>query len=208
MLAISFTAYTLIDTDYIGRYFTFIMFIVYLRHHHIGEKVVIERVSKNIVSSKAVEGRKLIHLLHIPSFIAMLYLLDVSNYFIAASIFVVWFIFTDIFRVRRCIYGRYISRWFGTSRININGSKWQFYKADPDPFPSVPHMHSLNNKSLKLNIYTGEIYNGRTIVETAHKKDLKKLWKEKNFKQTVEEARKIYLENNPNHSLPSLPEFD
>jgi len=212
MLAISFVAYKFISADNIGYYFAFVMFIVYLRHHHIGEKVVIERVSKNIVSSRAIEGRKFPRLLDIPFFaIGFLFISGIIvNYYICAGIFLAWFIFTDIFRVRRCIYGRYISRWFGTSKIDINGSKWRLHKSDVDSFPSVPHMHPIDNRPLSLNIYTGEIYNKTTrkIVETAHKKDLKKLWSDEKLKKLILEAREIYLKNNPNYKLQDLPKFD
>lgn len=57
-------------------------------------------------------------------------------------------------------------------------------------------MHS-KNYPLKLNIYTGEIYDTRTkkFITTANKKELKKLWEDEKFKQAVIEARRVYLEN-------------
>ena len=128
--------------------------------------------------------------------------------YLSLLIFIVWFIFTDILRVRRTIYGTYISRWFYTSKININNFKWQIHIADKDPFPSVPHMHA-TDVPLKLNIYTGEIYDAKTklYITTASRKDLKKLWADEKFVTTVKNARKIYLQNNPKYKLEKIPMF-
>ena len=119
-------------------------------------------------------------------------------------LFVIWFIITDIFRQRYSIYGTYISRWFYTSKIEINNNKWVIHKNDVDPFPSVPHMHS-KDLPLKLNIYNGEIFdvNTKKIVDIVREKDLKKLWSDTKFVRLVEEARKNLKDQNPNYKLVS-----
>lgn len=190
--------------------FIFAIFIIYLRHHHLGEKVTIENVSKNIIATKAISGRKFFNWLDIPTcFVVVLFFSEKTEFYLSLLIFIVWFIFTDILRVRRTIYGTYISRWFYTSKININNSKWQLHIADKDPFPSVPHMHAIN-VPLKLNIYTGEIYDAKThlYITTASKKDLKKLWSDEKFIATVKNARNIYLQDNPKYKLEKMPIFN
>ena len=189
--------------------FIFAIFIIYLRHHHLGEKVTIENESKSIIATKAISGRKFFNWLDIPTyFVVVLFLSEKTDFYLSLLIFITWFIFTDILRVRRTIYGTYISRWFYTSKININNSKWQIHIADKDPFPSVPHMHA-TNVPLKLNIYTGEIYDAKTkvCITTASRKDLKKLWADEKFVTTVKNARKIYLQNNPKYKLEKIPMF-
>lgn len=190
--------------------FIFAIFIIYSRHHHLGEKVTIENVSKNIIATKAISGRKLLNWLDIPTYlIVVLFLSEKTGFYLSSLIFITWFIFTDILRVRRTIYDTYISRWFYTSKININNSKWEMHIADKDPFPSVPHMHA-TNVPLKLNIYTGEIYDAKTrlYITKASKKDLKKLWTDEKFIISVKNARNIYLQNNPKYKLERMPVFN
>ena len=70
-------------------------------------------------------------------------------------------------------------------------------------------MHS-KNYPLKLNIYTGEIYDKRTkkFITTANKKELKKLWEDEKFKQAVMDARRVYLGEHPKIKLPKIPTFN
>lgn len=208
ILGICFAFYFM-QPDVNGNIFVVAIFIIYLRHHHIGEKLIKIKAPKG-VWVKSISGRKLFHLLDILTLavIVLLYL-GWLNFYFSALIFVIWFIITDIFRERRCIYGNYISRWFYTSKININNSKWRVHKSDKDPFPSVPHMHALD-KSIVINIYTGEIYDSsnRNLIEVASKKDLKKLWSDSKFRMAVEEARSAYLKDNPDFKLEQLPNFE
>ena len=195
--------------DLNSKVFAFAIFIIYLRHHHLGSKVEIENVSKNITATKSIT-RHAFYWLDILTFpIAILFISEIVNFYWAALIFVIWFIFTDIFRVRYTIYGNYISRWFYTSKININSKKWELHMADKDPFPSIPHMHAIN-VPLKLNIYNGEIYDSRNrqLISIANKKDLKKLWSDTKFVEAVQNARRIYKNEHPKIKLPSIPEFE
>ncbi len=192
-----------------SKIFAIAIFVIYLRHHHLGSEVVVEKISKTITATRSVK-RKSVYWLDIPTFaIAFLFLSNVTSFYWSTLIFVFWFILTDILRVRYTIYGTYISRWFYTSKININNNKWRINKADADPFPSVPHMHALN-APLKLNIYTGQIYDTRNkkLVDVASKKDLKKLWSDKEFVEAVKNARQIYKNNNPKYNLPTIPVFE
>ena len=191
-------------------FFTFAIFIIYLRHHHNGQQITIEEVSKNIIATRAITGKNPFYWLDIPTyFLAVLFLSEKVNFYLSALIFVVWFVFTDIFRVRKTIYGTYISRWFYTSKICIKNLKWEMHKTDKDPFPSVPHMHA-TSVPLKLNIYTGEIYDSTNhkLVSTAKKKELKKLWLDEKFKSAVQDARETYRADNPNYVFSAIPTFN
>lgn len=69
---------------------------------------------------------------------------------------------------------------------------WTFNPFDDDPFPSIPHGHSEDNR-LKLNVYTGEVidHNG-SIVGKASKKELKALFKDDQFKALVKKAKEYH----------------
>lgn len=196
-------------SDLDSKIYAIAIFIIYLRHHHLGSDVEEEKVSETVTTTKSV-NRKFSYWLDIPTFtVGALFLGNVTNFYWSTLIFIIWFIVTDILRVRYTIYGSYISRWFYKSKININNNKWELHIADVDPFPSIPHMHALN-APLKLNVYTGEIYDSRNkkLIEVANKKELKKLWKDEKFRQAVMEGRRIYLREHPKVKLPENPIFN
>ena len=41
---------------------------------------------------------------------------------------------------------------------------WEFHKGDSDPYPSVPHGHSLCDNKLKLRIWDGAVIKDKQIV--------------------------------------------
>ena len=195
--------------DLNSKIFAIAIFIIYLRHHHLGSEVTIENVSKNTTVTKSTK-RHMFYWLDILTYpVACLFILEITNFYWSALIFIIWFIITDILRVRYTIYGNYISRWFYTSKININNKKWELHIADKDPFPSVPHMHAINYP-LKLNIYNGEIFDSRNkqLISIASKKDLKKLWSDTKFVDAVQNARKIYKSEHSKYKLPVIPDFE
>lgn len=198
-----------INSELNNYIFVIYIMIIYARHHHLGQQVIIEMVSENLYCTRGEPKKRIFPLMDCLTLGTMILIIsDYINFWIAGIIFVIWFIFTDIFRARKTIYGTYVSRWFYTSKININNNMWIMHKADSDPFPSVPHMHA-KNMPLKLDIYTGIIYDSRNNqkIQAANKKDLKKLWSDKKFVVAVEVARKIYLRNHPTYKLESLPNF-
>ncbi len=191
-----------------------IMFALQFKHIPINWEVDRVYINKSKCYTEKIRRKKK----SIPSIISFM---DILTVFAAVYIFYgdfdkytsilitfLWFMVTDIFRTRKTIYGTYISRWLYTSKIDINNSKWELHKADKDPFPSIPHMHS-KDKPLKLNVYNGEIYNSKTnkLVDVASKKDLKKLWSDEKFRSSVKEAREIYLKDNPKTIIPDIPNF-
>lgn len=202
----------LFKDDMDSKIFALAMFMIYIRHHHIGEKVVVEKTSKGTYS-KTISKKKYLYLLNLidpPTIlIASFFLANKTDFYLSMLIFVLWFIITDIFRTRKSIHGIYISRWFYTSKININNSKWRLNISDVDHWPSVPHMHATDSRPLKLNIYNGEIRDIKTkkLVETADIKDLGKLWSCEKFKANVVRAREIYIKNNPKYKLDEMPNF-
>lgn len=76
-------------------------------------------------------------------------------------------------------------------QIDIEGYKFEIHKTDSDPWPSFPHMHSLED-NMVLNIYTGEIYRKMTrdIIGYASEKNMKRLWNDEKFLNEVMEIRK------------------
>ena len=76
--------------------------------------------------------------------------------------------------------------------IKIFNYKFEIHKTDVDIWPSFPHMHSIED-NLTLNIYTGEVYRKitRDNIGEANEKDMKRLWNDSKFLNTVIEARKI-----------------
>lgn len=185
--------------------FVILTFIIYLRHYHKGQKIIVEHENKHFSSTRIIKGKKFFYPLDgFTCLFVAIYIIDKLSFMQYLILFVIWFIITDIFRQRYSIYGTYISRWFYTSKIEINNNKWVIHKNDVDPFPSVPHMHS-KDLPLKLNIYNGEIFdvNTKKIVDIVRKKDLKKLWSDTKFVRLVEEARKNFKDQNPNYKLDS-----
>ena len=212
-ILIIFITFSIID-NYIlnnltdGFSFVLITLVIYYRHYHIGEELDVV-YKKHYTIVKRLNKAKHFYLLDIPTFLMIfLFLNNREKFIINLVLFIIWFVISDIFRQRYSLYGTYISRWFYTSKIEINNTKWVIHKNDNDPFPSVPHMHSIEYP-LKLNIYTGEIINinSKKIVCIANKKELKKLWKDKKFIEIVKHARKNYILNNPKSLLPDYRHF-
>ena len=73
----------------------------------------------------------------------------------------------------------------------ISGHKLEIHKNDKDIWPSYPHIHILDD-SLKLDIYTGELYRIQTKqqINELSDKDMKKIWNDQKFLKIVMDARK------------------
>ena len=56
-------------------------------------------------------------------------------------------------------------------RIKARGQIWVIHKYDPDPFPSNPHAHDIQN-NIKLDLSNGNCYRVRQYIYTIKKKDL------------------------------------
>ena len=67
---------------------------------------------------------------------------------------------------------------FNKKYLKIDGVKWQFYKGDPDPFPSSPHGHNYSKHNEKLDVYTGAIYRNNKYIRKLGKKSLKLVQKQ------------------------------
>jgi len=68
----------------------------------------------------------------------------------------------------------WIDSW-GLKRIKgIDGETVEVHKNDPDPFPSKPHGH-IQGTNKKVNVHTGEIFEGGKKIGTLSKKGLSKL---------------------------------
>ena len=83
---------------------------------------------------------------------------------------------------------------------------WYFHKADKDDIICIPHGDSIDgDKKYQLNPYTGVVSYKKKDVGKLHKKEYKRLWTDDGFLDFVKEARKVYLERNPNAILPDVP---
>lgn len=58
--------------------------------------------------------------------------------------------------------------------IKSSGVVWKIHLNDPDPFPSNPHAHQLDN-NIKLDLSTGDCYRKRKYLKTIRKKELLKI---------------------------------
>lgn len=74
--------------------------------------------------------------------------------------------------------------------------KWRFHPHDVDPFPSIPHGHSLDKRGYKLNPFSGDIYKGKEVVFKLKRKDHEKLNSDERFQKLVIEARRFHEEIN------------
>ena len=94
-------------------------------------------------------------------------------------------------------------------KIPVKSIYWEFHKGDKDPYPSVPHGHSLTGKTLdgkyKLELWTGNIYEESTgkLYCVAKNKDMKRLYNDSDFQQFIDDCRNEYAANNP--SIPLSP---
>lgn len=75
-------------------------------------------------------------------------------------------------------------------RRAINKKYWCFHIGDDDPFPSVPHGHSTDNK-YKLSIWDGYVYSIKTgeIVGKAERSELLFLERDHKFQDFIERSR-------------------
>lgn len=85
--------------------------------------------------------------------------------------------------------------------------QWVFTKSDPDPYPSIPHGHYLNqkNKWPKLNPYTGRVFKAmhqEDITMRLSKKDMQKLWRDKKLKVFCREMITWYKKQYPHITFP------
>lgn len=94
--------------------------------------------------------------------------------------------------------------------IQIQGHKWIMHEHDADiNDPSCPHLHA-KDINWKLDIYTGYMYSypEKKYVGKASKKEMKNLWKQKDFVELVLRERlwyeKEYHSKNPQR-YPILP---
>jgi len=107
-----------------------------------------------------------------------------------------------------------LSLWLGTLKMEIGGVRWEWHKYDVDPFPSYPHLHGINERNYKLNIYTGEIFGikERKIIGSVSKKEMRKLWTNMTFRKYVDNIRSEYYNNISDgkqfNNLPDIPNFE
>lgn len=96
---------------------------------------------------------------------------------------------------------------YGRMPFTLKGKKWEMHIADSDPKPSIPHLHAVEDKRFKINIYTGDVFwDGKTAGRLNHK-EFQKMWQNEIFLRDVRKARLYYIEHNPKESLPDLPTF-
>ena len=93
----------------------------------------------------------------------------------------------------------------GRVPITLKGLKWELHITDVDPNPSVPHLHCIENKNLKINIYDGEVYDDGINIGLLNKKEFNALWHDKKFLDMVKKSRDFYSKQYPNYKLVDIP---
>ena len=78
---------------------------------------------------------------------------------------------------------------------------------DADTFPSVPHLHAVEDPRFKIDVYTGEVYWDRKRAGKLKEKELSYLWKNDDFLRMLEKSRGYYETQYPDRELPDYPYF-
>ena len=93
----------------------------------------------------------------------------------------------------------------GRIQISLKGMNWELHITDRDPNPSVPHLHCVENKNVKINIYNGEVYDDGINIGKLKDKEFNALWHDTKFVNMVQKARDFYLKEFPNYKLVQIP---
>lgn len=95
----------------------------------------------------------------------------------------------------------------GRLQFTLMGRKWELHITDEDSWPSVPHLHALDDPSYKINVYNGEVYYKKFTAGKLKEKEFYKLWHDEKVLQMVKKARKYYKEKYPKYQLECIPYF-
>jgi hypothetical protein len=71
-------------------------------------------------------------------------------------------------------------------------SKWDFHKTDSDPLPSIPHGHSIENHTIKLDAYLGYITKDNRLIGREKRKYIIDLWNDEEFRAHALETITYY----------------
>lgn len=95
----------------------------------------------------------------------------------------------------------------GRLPFSLQGRKWEMHITDADTFPSVPHLHAVEDPRFKIDVYTGEVYWDRKRAGKLKEKELSYLWKNDDFLRMLEKSRGYYETQYPDRELPDYPYF-
>lgn len=93
----------------------------------------------------------------------------------------------------------------GRIPTTLKGRKWELNITDDDFRPSVPHLHWIEDKRVKIDVYTGETYEDGINTGLLNKKEFNALWHDKKFLKEMDEARAYYKTKYPNYKLVDIP---
>lgn len=93
----------------------------------------------------------------------------------------------------------------GRITLSLKGMKWELHPFDRDCNPSVPHLHCVEDKNIKINIYNGEIYDDGLNIGKLKDKEFNALWHDKTFLKLVKQSRDFYSKEYPNYRLVDIP---
>lgn len=88
----------------------------------------------------------------------------------------------------------------GRIQISLKGMKWELHITYKDPNPSVPHLHCVENKNVKINIYNDEVYDDGINIGKLKDKEFNALWHD-----MVQKVRDFYLKEFTNYTLVQIP---
>gem|GEM_PF-3715442 len=69
--------------------------------------------------------------------------------------------------------------------------------SDPDPEPSIPHLHGVGKyANLKLDPYTGKVYEGKHLIGREDIDIIRGIWQHNGFRNVATNALKTFKEEN------------
>ncbi|RKH12496.1 hypothetical protein D7V77_41115, partial [Corallococcus sp. CA041A] len=93
--------------------------------------------------------------------------------------------------------------------FEIAGRRWEFHLTDKDANRPAPHGHDIEDHSVVLDPYTGDVVDrdGKKLM-SAKPKELRDLWRDKKFRRFADRARDTMREQQPWRidALPPVPE--
>lgn len=107
--------------------------------------------------------------------------------------------------IKKLLYDICDGMTYGRISTTLKGKKWELHINDDDFRPSVPHLHWIEDKRVKIDVYTGEMYEDSINTGLLNRKEFNALWHDKKFLKEMERAREYYRTNYPNNKLVDIP---
>ncbi len=107
--------------------------------------------------------------------------------------------------LKKFFYALHDGMMLGRIPVTLKNRKWELHINDDDYRPSVPHLHWIEDKRVKIDVYTGEMYEDGINTGLLNRKEFNALWHDKKFLKEMEKARDYYKKHYPNYKLVDIP---